>query len=55
MKHYPPVFNADGGRAAPVASWNGIKQVAADLGINPAKVRNWVRPAGANLSQGRRA
>ncbi|MEU7190869.1 transposase, partial [Streptomyces sp. NPDC045369] len=32
-----------------------IRQVAADWGINPETLRNWVRVAGASRSRGRRA
>ncbi|MEU7061843.1 IS3 family transposase [Streptomyces sp. NPDC046197] len=32
-----------------------IRQVAADLGINPETLRNWVRAAGASRPRGRRA
>ncbi|RSM85905.1 hypothetical protein DMH25_44030 [Streptomyces sp. WAC 01325] len=32
-----------------------IKQVAADLGVNPETLRNWVRAAGAGRPRGRRA
>ncbi|QFX86005.1 transposase [Streptomyces sp. SYP-A7193] len=41
------------GRAVPVAST--IRQVAADLGINPETLRNWARAAGASRPRGRRA
>ncbi|MFE9418897.1 transposase [Streptomyces griseofuscus] len=55
MKHYPPEFKADAValyESRPAAT---IKQVAADLGVNPQTLRNWIRAAGANRSRGRRA
>ncbi|KOV59434.1 transposase [Streptomyces sp. NRRL WC-3618] len=55
MKHYPPEFKADAValyRSRPGAT---IRQVAADLGVNPETLRNWVRAAGANRPRGRRA
>ncbi|MFE3866220.1 transposase [Streptomyces goshikiensis] len=32
-----------------------IRQIAADMGINPETSRNWVRAAGGNRPKGRRA
>jgi transposase len=55
MKNYPPQFKADAValyRSRPEAT---IRQVAADLGINPETLRNWVRAAGASRPRGRRA
>jgi transposase len=55
MKHYPPEFKADAVvlyESRPEAT---IKQVAADLGINPETLRNWIRAAGAGRPRGRRA
>jgi transposase len=55
MKNYPPQFKADA--VALYQSWPEatIRQVAADLGINPETLRNWVRAAGASRPRGRRA
>ncbi len=49
MKHYPPEFKADA--VAPYESRPEatIKQIAADLGINPETLRNWIRAAGATV------
>lgn len=55
MKHYPPEFKADAValyRSRPGAT---IRSVAADLGVNPETLRNWVRAAGASRPRGRRA
>ncbi|MET7436164.1 IS3 family transposase [Streptomyces flaveolus] len=55
MKHYPPEFKVDAValyRSRPEAT---IRSVAADLGINPETLRNWVRAAGASRPRGRRA
>ncbi|WP_217135064.1 transposase [Streptomyces sp. AC558_RSS880] len=55
MKNYPPQFKADAValyRSRPEAA---IRQGAADLGINPETLRNWVRAAGASRTRGRRA
>jgi len=55
MKHYPPEFKADAValyKSRPEAT---IRSVAADLGVNPETLRNWVRAAGANRPRGRRA
>jgi transposase len=55
MKNYPPQFKADAValyRSRPEAT---IRQVAADLRINPETLRNRVRAAGASRPRGRRA
>ncbi|MGK3945479.1 transposase, partial [Streptomyces caeruleatus] len=55
MKNYPPQFKADAVglyQSRPDAT---IRQVAADLGINPETLRNWVRAAGVSQPRGRRA
>ncbi|WP_329617666.1 IS3 family transposase [Streptomyces brevispora] len=55
MKNYPPEFKADAValyESRPAAT---IRSVAADLGINPETLRNWVRDAGASRPRGRRA
>jgi transposase len=55
MKHYPPEFRADAVALYQSRPGATIKQVAADLGVNPETLRNWVRAAGANRPRGRRA
>ncbi|AEY85345.1 putative transposase [Streptomyces hygroscopicus subsp. jinggangensis 5008] len=55
MRSYPPRF-----KAGVVALYQSrpeatVRQVAADLGINPETLRNWVRAAGASRPRGRRA
>ncbi|WP_461712078.1 transposase [Streptomyces sp. DSM 41013] len=54
MKNYPPQFKADAVALyeSPEAT---IRSVAADLGINPETLRNWVRAAGVSRPRGRRA
>ncbi|MEU1536422.1 transposase [Streptomyces fagopyri] len=55
MKNYPPEFKADAValyKSRPDAT---IRSVAADLGINPETLRNWVRAAGVSRPRGRRA
>ncbi|WSL73683.1 IS3 family transposase [Streptomyces sp. NBC_01723] len=55
MENCPPQFKADAValyRSRPEAT---IRQVAADLGIVPETLRNWVRAAGASRPRGRRA
>ncbi|MEU6612015.1 transposase [Streptomyces shenzhenensis] len=45
-KHYPPEFKVDAValyRSRPEAA---IRSVAADLGVNPETLRNWVRTDG---------
>ncbi|WP_190078794.1 IS3 family transposase, partial [Streptomyces daghestanicus] len=54
MKNYPPQF-----KAGAVALYGSrpeatIRSVAADLGINPETLRNWVRAAGVSRPRGRR-
>jgi transposase len=55
MKNCPPQFKADA--VALYESWPEatIRSVAADLGINPETLRNWVRAAGASRPRGHRA
>ena len=55
MKNYPPEFKADAVAPYQSRSEATIGQVAADLGINPETLRNWVRAAGASRPRGRRA
>lgn len=55
MKHYPPEFKADAVALYESRPEATIKQIAADLGINPETLRNWIRAAGAGRSRGRRA
>jgi transposase len=55
MKHYPPEFKADAVALYQSRPGATIRQVAADLGVNPETLRNWVRAAGANRPRGRRA
>lgn len=55
MKHYPPEFKADAVALYQSRRGATIRQVAADLGVNPETLRNWVRAAGANRPRGRRA
>lgn len=55
MKHYPPEFKADAVALYQSRPGATIRSVAADLGINPETLRNWVRAAGANRPRGRRA
>lgn len=53
MKNYPPEFKADA--VALYQSRPGAtgRQIAADLGINPETLRNWIRAAGASRPRGR--
>ncbi|MFI1259228.1 IS3 family transposase [Streptomyces netropsis] len=55
MKHYPSEFKS--GAVALYESRSGatIRSVAADLGVDPETLRNWVRAAGASRPRGRRA
>ncbi|WP_371131482.1 transposase [Streptomyces sp. Ag109_O5-10] len=55
MKNYPPQFKADAVALYQSRPQATIRQVAADLGINPETSRNWVRAAGASRPRGRRA
>ncbi|WP_307619257.1 IS3 family transposase [Streptomyces sp. V3I7] len=55
MKHYPPEFKADAVALYESRSEATIRSVAADLGVNPETLRNWVRAAGASRPLGRRA
>lgn len=55
MKNYPPEFKADAVALYQSRPGATIRQIAADLGINPETLRNWVRAAGASLPRGRRA
>jgi transposase len=48
MKNYPPQFKADTVALYESRPDATIRQVAADLGINPETLRNWVRAAGAS-------
>jgi transposase len=54
MKNYPPEFKADAVALYQSRPESTIRQVAADLGINPETLRNWVRAAGASRPRGRR-
>ncbi len=53
MKNYPPQFEADAVALYESRPEATIRQVAADLGINPETLRNWVRVAGASRPRGR--
>ncbi|WTN37333.1 IS3 family transposase [Streptomyces sp. NBC_00631] len=55
MKNRPPQFKADAVALYQSRPEATIRQVAADLGINPETPRNWVRAAGASRPRGRRA
>ncbi|MFI8372023.1 IS3 family transposase [Streptomyces sp. NPDC085466] len=55
MKNYPPQFKADAVALYQSRPEATIRQVAADLGINPETLRNWVCAAGASRPRGRRA
>ncbi|WP_405466869.1 IS3 family transposase [Streptomyces griseoaurantiacus] len=54
MKNYPPQFKTDAVALYQSRPEATIRQVAADLGINPETLRNWVRAAGASRPRGRR-
>jgi transposase len=55
MKNCPPQFKADAVALYQSRPEATIRQVAADPGINPETLRNWVRAAGASRPRGRRA
>ncbi|MEU0123355.1 IS3 family transposase [Streptomyces albidoflavus] len=55
MKNYPPQFKADAVALYESRPEATIRSVAADLGINPETLRNWVRAAGVSRPRGRRA
>ncbi|MFI6951443.1 IS3 family transposase [Streptomyces sp. NPDC050422] len=54
MKNYPPEFKADAVALCESRPDATIRSVAADLGINPETLRNWVRAAGVSRPRGRR-
>ncbi|MEU0147928.1 IS3 family transposase [Streptomyces sp. NPDC006288] len=54
MKNYPPQFKADAVALYGSRPDATIRSVAADLGINPETLRNWVRAAGVSRPRGRR-
>ncbi|WP_414930669.1 transposase [Streptomyces sp. SHP 1-2] len=55
MKHCPPEFKADAVALYQSRPEATVRQVAADLGINPGTLRNRGRAAGAGRPRGRRA
>lgn len=55
MKSYPPQFKADAVTLYESRPEATIRQLAADSGIDPATLRNWVRAAGVSRPRGRRA
>ncbi|MFC3238046.1 transposase, partial [Streptomyces nitrosporeus] len=55
MKNCPPQFEADAVALYESRPEATIRPVAADLGVNPETLRNWVRAAGASRPRGRRA
>jgi transposase len=55
MKNCSPEFKADAVALYESRPEATIRQVAADLGINPETLRNWVRAAGASRPRGHRA
>ncbi|MGV9351376.1 transposase [Streptomyces spiralis] len=54
MKHYPPEFKADAVALYESRPEATIRSVAADLGVNPETLRNWVRAAGVSRPRGGR-
>ncbi|MEU3698370.1 IS3 family transposase [Streptomyces griseoviridis] len=54
MKNYPPQFKAGAVALYESRPEATIRSVAADLGINPETLRNWVRAAGVSRPRGRR-
>ncbi|WP_205614252.1 transposase [Streptomyces dangxiongensis] len=54
MKHYPPESKAETVALYQSRPGAAIRSVAADLGVNPETLRNWVRAAGASQPRGRR-
>ncbi|WP_314414828.1 transposase [Streptomyces kroppenstedtii] len=54
MKNYPPQFKADAVALYESRPEATIRSVAADLGINPETLRNWVRAAGVSRPRRRR-
>ncbi|MFE5947587.1 transposase [Streptomyces sp. NPDC056480] len=55
MKNYPPEFKVDAVALYQSRPGAAIRQIAADLGINPETLRNWIRAAGASRPRGHRA
>ncbi|QEU76629.1 IS3 family transposase [Streptomyces nitrosporeus] len=55
MKNCPPQFEADAVALYESRPEATIRSAAADLGVNPETLRNWVRAAGASRPRGRRA
>ncbi|MEU7068482.1 IS3 family transposase [Streptomyces sp. NPDC046161] len=55
MKNYPSAFKADAVALYESRPGATIRQIAADLGINPETLRNWIRAAGASRPRGHRA
>ena len=54
MKNYPPEFKADAVALYQSRPGSTIKQIAADLGMNPETLRIWIRVAGASRPRGHR-
>lgn len=55
VKNYPPQFKANADALYQSRPEAAIRQIAADLGINPEAPRNRVRAAGASRPRGHRA
>ncbi|MGW2183706.1 transposase [Streptomyces sp. NPDC001732] len=55
MEHCPPEFKADAVALYESRPKATIEQIAADLGVNPETLRNWIGAAGAGRPRGRRA